>query len=85
MNKDTWLFLCQTHDIVITTICKFSDEYTILCVVYVLSIWSITQYPEIAWPNETQINIKIVGNTKGYPVELNRHNTLTFSQRAAPG
>ena len=31
------------------------------------------------------INIKIVDNTPGYPVELNHHNALTFSQRAALG
>ena len=31
------------------------------------------------------INIKIVANIPGYPVELNRHNALTFSQHAAPG
>ena len=41
------------------------------------------QYPEIAWPHGAPINIKIVARTLGYPVELNHHNALTFSQRAA--
>ena len=36
-------------------------------------------------PRGSGINIKIVGNTPGYPIELNRHNALTFSQCAAPG
>ena len=35
INRDTWLFLDQTHDIVITSICGFSDEYTILYVYFV--------------------------------------------------
>ena len=49
------------------------------------SIWSITRYPKIVWPPRVPINIKIVGNTPGYPVELNHHNALTFSQHTAPG
>ena len=40
--------------------------------------WSITRYPEIAWPPGAPINIKIVASTLGYPVKLNRHNALTF-------
>ena len=53
----------------------------------VCMLWqcTITWYPEIAWPPGAPINIKIVAITLGYRVERNRHNALTFSQRAAPG
>ena len=36
-------------------------------------------------PLVAPINIKIVASIPGYPFELNHHNALTFSQRAAPG